>query len=42
LDIDKEPEEVKPKDRRFDEASEKIVDTSNTVSGTGVDISTSL
>jgi hypothetical protein len=37
---DKEPEEVKPKDQGFDEAAEKIVDTSNTVSGTGgLDIS---
>jgi hypothetical protein len=32
---DKEPEEVKSKDQGFDEATEKIVDTSNTVSGTG-------
>jgi hypothetical protein len=40
--MDKEPEEVKPKDGRFDGASEEIVDTSNTVSGTGVDISISL
>jgi hypothetical protein len=27
---DKEPEDVKPKDQGFDEAAEKIVDTSNT------------
>jgi hypothetical protein len=32
---DKEPEDVKPKDKNFDEAAEKVVDTSNTVSGTG-------
>jgi t-SNARE complex subunit (syntaxin) len=38
--LDKEPEEVKPKDQDFDEAAERIVDTSNTVSGTGnLDIS---
>jgi hypothetical protein len=37
---DKEPEDVKPKDQGFDEATEKIVDTSNTVSGRGgLDIS---
>jgi hypothetical protein len=42
LDIDKEFEEVKPKDRGFDKASEKMVDTSNKVSGTEVNISISL
>jgi hypothetical protein len=37
---DKEPEDVKPKDQGFDEVAEKIVDTSNTVGGTGgLDIS---
>jgi hypothetical protein len=37
---DKEPEEVKPKDQGLDETAKKIVDTSNTVSGTGgLDIS---
>jgi hypothetical protein len=30
---DKEPEDVKSKDQDFDEAIEKVVDTSNTVSG---------
>jgi hypothetical protein len=36
----KEPEEIKPKDQGFDEATEKIVDTSDTVSRTGgLDIS---
>jgi hypothetical protein len=37
---DKEPEEIKPKDQGFDEAAEKVVDTSNTASGLGgLDIS---
>jgi hypothetical protein len=36
----KEPETVKLKDQDFDEAAEKIVNTSNTLSGTGgLDIS---
>jgi hypothetical protein len=37
---DKEPEDVRPKNQGFDETAEKVVDTSNTVSGTrGLDIS---
>jgi hypothetical protein len=37
---DKEPEKVKFKNEGFDETAEKIMDTSNTVSGTGcLDIS---
>jgi hypothetical protein len=37
---DEKPEDVKPKDQGLDEAAEKIVDSSNTVSGTGgLDIS---
>jgi serine/threonine protein phosphatase PrpC len=32
---DKELEEIKPKDQGCNETAEKIVDTSNTINGTG-------